>query len=524
MPGKKIVGILLAAMWLASGCTGCSPSGTPPAATARGPRRLCALIVPQPGSLIPLEGDVYVDGQITGLIFSNLVKANYLGNLAPQLAENWEISPDHREYTFHLRKGVRFHDGRPFTAADVVFTLEKLIEKAGDKYAELHYLDGCDDYLAKRSPRVRGLQVLDDHTIRVRLSENFKFFLQFLAAEHAAIVPKNYAGLSEEAFRRRPIGTGPFRLVGTETRGGQQPFLVFKLERNRGYFAAAGNLDAIDFYAANSQVDPGRKERFDLLYLSLNEISGFANNPDYRVINSSPAILNFLVLNPNENSQMRDPRVRRLIQYGINREELVHNVFKRQAQPAHSMMPFGLLGHNPYYRLDYSRAAAIRAELPAGTIRFTLMTVANDKRELVAAFIARALARFNIEVQVVTISDQYDYFVNRIYHTDTSVVLGGIPDYPASYHFLSHLVEPSGYYNVFGFTFPGLNARIRTLPSSTTMDETRTLAEINAALENDALYIPLYYVSNFIAIRSRVRSIGFKYGEYVDFASLEVAP
>ncbi len=152
------------------------------------------------------------------------------------------------------------------------------------------------------------------------------------------------------------------------------------------------------------------------------------------------------------------------------------------------------------------------------------MTVANDKRELVAAFISRALARFHIEAQVITVSDQYDYFVNRIYHTDTSVVLGGYPDYPASYHFLSHLVEPSGYYNVFGFTLPGLNARIRTLPSSATMDETRTLAEINAALENEALYIPLYYVSNFIAIRSRVRSIGFKYGEYVDFASLEVAP
>jgi len=523
-PCKKIAGALLAALWLTVGGAGCSRSGATPAAADRGPHRLRALIIPQPGSLIPLEGDVYVDGQITDLIFSNLVKANYLGTLAPELAASWEISPDHREYTFHLRKGVRFHDGRPFTAADVVFTLEQLMAKAGDKFAEIHYLDGFDDYLAGRSARVRGLQVLDDHTLRVRLSENFKFFLQFLAAEHAAIVPKDYAGLSEEAFRRQPVGTGPFRLAGTETRGGPQPFLVFKLERNRGYFAPAGNLDTIDFYAANSQVNPGRKEPFDLLYLSINEISTFAANPDYRVINSSPTILNFLVLNPNQNSQMRDPRVRRLIQYGINREELVRNVFKRQAQPAHSMMPFGLLGHNPYYRLDYSRAAAIRSELPAGTIRFTLMTVANDKRELVAAFISRALARFQIETQVVTISDQYDYFANRIYHTDTSVLLGGYPDYPASFHFLSHLVEPSGYYNVFGFRLPGVNARIRTLPSIATMDETRTLAEINAALENEALYIPLYHVSNFLAIRSRVRSIGFKYGEYVDFASLEVAP
>lgn len=511
-----------ATLCLLLACGHCS-RGDNPAPVKKTPLHARAVIVPQPQSLIPQEGDIYVDSQFTEIIFSNLVRANYLGNLSPELAESWEISPDHREYTFHLRRGVRFHDGRPFTAADVVFTLEQLMRKTPGRFAEVTAIEGYDDFLSARAARVRGLQPLDDHTLRIRLIENFKFFLQFLAAEYTAIVPRNYAGLDEAAFRRKPIGTGPFRLVrtGTETVGPRE-FTVFRLERFRDHFAPAGNLETLDFYSANTTVTPDEIEHFDILYLSNSEISLFTGKRDFRIINSAPNIINFLVLNPEENSQMRDRRVRQLINYGIDREELVAKVFRRRAVPAHSMMPFGLLGHNPYYRIEYSRAATIRAELPPGRIRFTILTVDNDQRQLVAEHISRTLARFNIEVRVVTVTDQYDYFTNRIYHTDTSVMLGGIPDYPSSYHFLTHLVEPSGYYNVFHFSAPGLHSLIRQLPSTSTVAETRLLAEIGAALENESLYIPLYHMANFVAARSRIRTIAFNYGEVIDFASLEV--
>ncbi|MCU0275973.1 MAG: ABC transporter substrate-binding protein [Acidobacteria bacterium] len=517
---KKVL-LLSSALIAVLSCCG-SPGGAPKAQAKNKPARIQAFILPQPRSLIPSEGQVFVDGQFTEIIFNNLVKANYLGSLAPELAESWTISPDHREYTFRLRRGVRFHDGRAFSAADVVFTLEQLILKASDKYAEIKCIEGYRDFLSGRAPRVSGLQPLDAQTVRIRLSKNFKFFLQFLAAEYAAIVPRDYAGLDEATFRDRPVGTGSFRLVGRETRTLRaQKFNVFRLERNPDYFAPSGNVAAIDFYSANTAIASPCKEAFDILLITHGEIPEFAAKPDFRVVNSSPNILNFLVLNPGENAQTRDRRVRQLINYGIDREELVEKVFRRQAVPAHSMMPFGQLGHNPYYRMDYSLAATIRAELPPGKIRFTILTLA-DERQLVAEHIARALARFNIEAQVIPVSDQYDYFTNRIYRTRTSVMLGGIPDYPAAYHFLTHLVEPNGYYNVFGFALPELNSRIDSLPSSQTMEETRSLAQISAALESEALYVPLYYNANFFAIRSRIRTVVFTYGEVLDFGSLEV--
>jgi MarR-like DNA-binding transcriptional regulator SgrR of sgrS sRNA len=140
----------------------------------------------------------------------------------------------------------------------------------------------------------------------------------------------------------------------------------------------------------------------------------------------------------------------------------------------------------------------------------------------VAEYIAQTLARFDIEVRVIPVANQFDYWSNRIYHTRTSVMLGAIPDYPASYHFLTHLVEPNGYYNIFSFALPELKSRIDSLPSSDTMDETHSLAEINADLEDKSLYIPLYYNSNFVAIRRFINAVAFNYGEIIDFEGLEV--
>jgi len=523
MPILKKVLPLAAAMCAILAFDRCSPAGRPQAQEKKPPQRIQAFILPQPRSLIPREGNVYVDGQFTEIIFNNLVKAKYLGNLAPELAESWTISPDHREYTFHLRRNIHFHDGRPFTAADVVFTLEELIRKAAEKYTEIQCIEGHKDFLDRRSNHVRGLQVLDDHTLRIRLDKNFKFFLQFLAAEYAAIVPKDYAGMEEAVFRRNPVGTGPFRLSGSETRTMRsQEFAVFRLDRNPDYFAPTGNVAGIDYYSANTAISSQCKEFFDILYISNSEIHEMARKPDYRIINSSYNIINFLVLNPSENNQMRERKVRQLLNFAINREDLARIVFHRKVLPAHSIMPYGLLGHNPYYRLDYNRAEKIRAELPSGKIRFTILTLA-DERQRVAEYIARTLARFDIEAQVVPVANQYDYWSNRIYQTRTSVMLGAIPDYPASYHFLTHLVEPNGYYNIFGLALPGLKKRIDSLPSSDTMEETRTLAEINAAFEDESLYVPLYYNSIFVAIRSKISAVAFNFGEIIDFAGLEVA-
>ena len=515
------IGLLMLALFCLAAC---SRQGSDNAAVAgKNQPRVKAIIVPQPTSLLPHEGVYYVDGQLSDAIFNNLVYADHKGSLAPELAESWEVSPDHRVYTFHLRRGVRFHDGRPFTAADVLFTLENLIEKTQGRFVETRFIEGNEDFLARRSAHVRGIRVLDDHSLQIRLNAEFKFFLPFMAAEYTAILPADFAGKSEKEFRWHPVGTGPFRLAASGNRAiGARQYLVFSLEKYKGYFAPSGNTQAIDFYSTNIAITDAEFEYFDLVFVSDSEMLELSMRTGLTIINSSPTILNFLILNPEENDHMRQRKVRQLILHAINREELVRQIFQNQALPAHSMMPFGLLGHNPYHRLDYSRAAAIRAELPEEKISFSLLTVAKDKRGQVGEFVRRELAKFNVDVKLTVMNNQYDYFTRGIYETDGSIIMGGIPDYPAAFHFLSHLVEPNGYYNVRKFSRPGLQAKIATLPSVDTVSEARMLAEIRADLEDEALYIPLYHYSNFIALRRHIKAITFKYGEVADLARLEV--
>ncbi len=516
------VGLIMLALLSAAACSR-QEGGAAAAVEVKSRPRLKAIIVPQPRSLLPHEGFYYVDGQLSDAIFNNLVYADHKGSLAPELAESWEVSADHRLYTFHLRRGVRFHDGRPFTAADVLFTLENLIKKTQGRFVETRFIEGHEDFLAGRSAHVSGIRVLDDHAVQVRLNGEFKFFLPFLAAEYTAILPAAFAGKSEDDFRWHPVGTGPFRLAASGNRAiGARQYLVFSLEKNKGYFAPTGNTEAIDFYASNTSIDKAELEHFDLVFVSDSEMLELSTQPGLTIINSSPTILNFLILNPGENDSLRQRKVRQLILYAIDREELVRQIFQNQALPAHSMLPFGLLGHNPYQRLEYSRAAAIRAELPPGKISFTLLTVAKDKRGQVGEFVRRELARFDVDLKVIIMNDQYDYFTRGIYETDGCIIMGGIPDYPAAFHFLSHLVEPNGYYNVRKFSRPGLQAKIAMLPSADTVREAHLLAEINSDLENEALYIPLYHYSNFIALRRHIKAITFKYGEVADLARLEV--
>ncbi len=487
--------------------------------------RLKAVIVPRPVSLLPYEGIHYADGQLTDAIFSNLVYADHRGRLAPELAQSWEVSADHRVYTFHLRRGVRFHDGRPFTAADVVFTLENLMAKTRGRYVEMQSIEGSAEFLAGAAPGVSGLRILDDHTVQVRLASEFKYFLPFLAAEYTAVLPRGLAGRTEEKFRGRPIGTGPFRLAGSEERTeGGRSYRVFRLERDPGYFAPSGNVAAIDFYTTNGGGESGSAASvpFDLVFVTNDELEQLALRGGRHIFNSAPTTLNFLVLNPAGNEWLRRPALRQLIYTAIDRERLVREIFRNQALPAHSLMPFGLLGQNPYYRLDYSRAAALRAQLPPGRIAIDLLTVANSKRGQVGEFIRRELARFDIDVRVVTVDDPYAYFTRDVYRTGASVILGGTLDYPAAYHFLSHLVEPGGYYNIRGFSLPAVRSRVATLPGADTVSETRSLAWIAAELEREALYVPLYYYANFVALRPSVSGLTFKFGEVADLALLEV--
>jgi len=200
-------------------------------------------------NLNPLTHLVSTIRVTNNLLFDGLTKfddASYQPK--PDLAESWTVSRDGREYVFKLRRGVVFHDGSPFTAQDVKWSWEVICHRDNARIADAyvdHYVQirGCKDYHEGKAEGVEGIEVVDDHTLRVQLTEPYAPFLVSTAvtgvlprARYTAIPVKD---LTKHPLSRAVIGTGPFSYV--EWKEGDR--LVLKA--NPRYFLGKPKLDGL---------------------------------------------------------------------------------------------------------------------------------------------------------------------------------------------------------------------------------------------------------------------------------------
>ena len=138
-------------------------------------------------------------GWILGQVCEGLLNYDQNMNIVPWLAESWEISEDGRAYTFHLVKGVKFHNGREMTAEDVKFSFERILDPntGSRRRTNLEVIE--------------SIEVIDTHTAKVILKNRFSPFLSYLVGAYGAIIPKE--SLDQEGKVSHPVGTGPFTFV-----------------------------------------------------------------------------------------------------------------------------------------------------------------------------------------------------------------------------------------------------------------------------------------------------------------------
>lgn len=168
-------------------------------------------------------------GEINVLLFDGLTDHDGKNEIIPRLAESWEYNESTFEYTFHLAKNVKWHDGEPFTAEDVKFTIEAIMNEENGSENAPNYED------------VEQIMVVDDNTIKFKLSAPNVAFLEYMTM---AILPKHLLegeNMQESAFFRKPIGTGPYKFVSWD----QGQSIV--LERNEEYFAGKAKIEKIIF-------------------------------------------------------------------------------------------------------------------------------------------------------------------------------------------------------------------------------------------------------------------------------------
>jgi len=269
-------------------------------------------ILRYPLSVFPGGFDLHTRPRYGGFyfvpIFNNLVQngLDYFETapetLEADLAEDWEVSSDGLSYTFYLRKGVTWHDGTPFTADDVVYSLDKMVNSDTSRVASFF-------------PTYDRSEKVDDHTVKVYLTQPSATFLYNLSDGHCSMLAKHMADVDPQSTDYL-IGTGPFMFKS------YVPEQSFEMTRNPNYFKKdpAGNqlpyMDGLKFlYASNdAYVDLLIADRVDACMIQMPQ--GFKRiqdtDPEITFTQNRGAAPDLLALN-NRNKPVDDVRVRRAI-------------------------------------------------------------------------------------------------------------------------------------------------------------------------------------------------------------------
>ncbi len=316
-----------------------------------------------------LEAATLSSHDLLSMICECLVGSGEGAEVEPVLATGWDVSADGRTYTFHLRRGASFHNGRMIVAADVVYSVRRTLRQSKSGAWVFKSLAGAGAFARGETEELPGARVIDEQTVELELSEPLAFFLPMLCLRFAAIVPREEIEQDGGArFIRQPVGTGPFRLVSCDREAGR-----VELARFDDYWnGEEPYVDGVTIeYDEHGERLFERLRGGELSFLregSPERISRLAADPEWRscIVSATQLHTQCLVFDA-EQSPFNDVRMRRAVAHAIDKERLIREAYPGMAVTASGPIPPGLMGHDPDYRgLEYDPDRARRLLAAAG--------------------------------------------------------------------------------------------------------------------------------------------------------------
>lgn len=276
-------------------------------------------------------------------LYSGLVRQGAGLVPVPDLAESWDISPDGSVYTFHLRQGVTFHNGRAFSAEDVRFSWERAVSPQTGSNTALTYLNdirGVREAAAGEVASISGLRVVDDHTIEVTLQAPVAYFLYKIAMPVAWIVDSE----SVDDIETTPNGTGPFFLARHDADQ------VYILQRNPDYYLGPVALEYIVYRLyAGYPVRLYEAGDIDMTYIDKDMIERAedSHDPLYGNVQAvSPLCTDYRLFDVSQ-PPFDDPLVRRAFVLAVDKDRYNEAVLDGGGVIADGLYPPGLPGYTP---------------------------------------------------------------------------------------------------------------------------------------------------------------------------------
>ncbi|MGE5264709.1 MAG: peptide ABC transporter substrate-binding protein [Acidobacteriota bacterium] len=292
-------------------------------------------------------------------IFSGLVSLDPNLKVAPDIASSWDISDDRLTYTFHLRKEAKFQDGRPVTAQDFKYSFERAANPATTSPTAETYLGdivGIKDKLNRKASEVKGVQVVDDYTLKIVTDSPKSYFLAKMTFPAAFVVDKNNVERGGRTWTDKPNGTGPYKLQ--EYVRGQRLILV---KNDNYYLDPKPQVQEVDFIlGGGSFMTMYENGDIDSVPVTINDIERVndPNSPLNKELFIGPELsTSFIVFNTRK-PPFDDPKVRQAFAMAIDRAKITDVVYKKMVQPATGILPPGMPGYNTATGTKYDPAQA----------------------------------------------------------------------------------------------------------------------------------------------------------------------
>ncbi|MDR1967017.1 MAG: ABC transporter substrate-binding protein [Synergistaceae bacterium] len=457
-------------------------------------------------------------------VFDRLVEAVTTGqgqsDLVPGLAESWEISPDGLTYTFHLRKGVKFHNGAEFKAKDVKYTFERMLlpETEAKNQDFIDPIKGAAEMMDGSAKELSGLEIVDDYTIKVTLKEPFGPFLASLATPGVAILNKESteeAGTDFGLVPEKTIGTGAYIFDKWVLHD------EFKVRRNDNYWRGAPELDGIswkvvmDADTMRMMFEAGEIDVFDT-DLVPSQISYFTKSEKYadKLVVGNRMGTYYFTFN-HDIKPFGDVRVRKAFQMAVDRKGMLDALFDGRGELVHGILPPGLYGYNkalPEIPYDPAKAKALLAEAgyPDG-FEMTLTQIADNPSTLARGELFQAMMA---EIGVKVTIDQMDEAAWYAVRAD-----GKLPAYSGVWS--ADFNDPDNFLYTFfapgntvrrSFNFKNDALSNRVAAARAIVDPASRVKEYQdlerAIIQDEAAWIPLFTTQHIFVVGDRVE--GFK--------------
>lgn len=446
-------------------------------------------------------------------IYSGMVQLNEKLEPAPDIAERWQVDSSGTIYTFHLRKDVRFHNGKAVKAADFKYSWERAASPATGSQTVGAYLGdivGVKEMLSGKSTEIRGVRVIDDYTLEVTIGAPKSYFLSTLTYPVAFVVDRDNVE-SGSGWWKKPNGTGPFKLKQWD----KGSLLV--LVKNELYYGDVPHLDAVNFRIL-SGVPFRMYETGDIdvtgipaPYIDMVEDR---ENPFYQE-RFTFSELSFRYIGFNyKKPPFDDVNIRQAFSMTVNKDKIISVLYRDMVRRADGILPPGMPGYNeqlsglPY---DVNKAKGLIASSRYGRISnlppitITTTGLGGEISSDLEAIISDWRQTLGVDVKVRQVEP--DWFMYHIKdEVDNMYYMGWVADYPHPQDFLDLLFHSNAENNYGGYSNSQVDALLEKAAVEQSQDRSMALyQQVEQLLVNDAACIPIYFGENNILVKPYVK-------------------